>query len=677
MILDCPSGAGKTLTGVALSLKDCRRNPDSRFGSTPMAVFHFIWPDAVEDQDIYKDITSKSNVHRVFFERVALFDFQAWKRATNQYKYTWNNLLEALFPDEELEEYKSLRKSVLLIIDEVPEDPVGVQKLGELREAVKVIPNVCLILSGTNAKAANMVGLTQGVASRVDTEGEPILWAYIVTRLPQFVLELSDFHESFERLSLHPLYRLVVNAIQLSISSGGNPFLISIGIRIAYKLLLGDLPVPSGIFVTQELIFHVWQQEFSKSVAKSKFSFASYTRLFKGLVGQLNLLLEASATSDLSDAMLGHHFASRAIPDGCKTFSSVKGIGMDACSSCLWLSSSEDRARGLNLHVLIRKSRETGAQSNRYVRDSQEPFYLWQTSCFPPPHTDILIYLMACRVGGYYCSYVQGSFVSYRTHQVLLPVWRSNSAGLVNFQNPSAIANSNSFLEILVAAAVPNAAAKANQVSYAHRGKCTGVGFFQELAQELGININRLSNFADFMFDNTLSSICVPEYIFPGKERMLLNAIQSPSLRVLLGVVERQAASEKCDLLLKSLGSSPAETIAIDAKDRVRLNAADVKIATEKLFQDGRHVGVLVVRNCNSYWGNGPRDEMNRLTLKEDLQGIPNLGKAFLISRLGKVMTVTICDGLPGRLILLQLSDFVLREPKLGATSVVAVKATG
>jgi hypothetical protein len=52
VLIDCPSGAGKTLAGVALSLMDHRRNPEASIGGGPVAVVHLVWPCAVNSQPI-------------------------------------------------------------------------------------------------------------------------------------------------------------------------------------------------------------------------------------------------------------------------------------------------------------------------------------------------------------------------------------------------------------------------------------------------------------------------------------------------------------------------------------------------------------------------------------------------------------------------------------------------
>jgi hypothetical protein len=71
----------------------------------------------------------------------------------------WNGFLKFLLPrsesywDESHEtriEYSSGTLNLLLFIDEVPEDPVGVHKLGLMRDCLRLLKYVRVFLSGTN-----------------------------------------------------------------------------------------------------------------------------------------------------------------------------------------------------------------------------------------------------------------------------------------------------------------------------------------------------------------------------------------------------------------------------------------------------------------------------------------------------------------------------------------------
>jgi hypothetical protein len=217
----------------------------------------------------------------------------------------WKFLGEVLPAEFGHEEVKSGKQVLLIMIDEVPGDSEEIHCLGRLRDSLRVLKNVCVLLCGTHSKAANMVGLTNGDASREDNEA-PVAWAYIITRLPRFDLEGSGLGLLWASLSSREGSKYICRAIQTSISHGGNPWLISLAIQVTEGMDMSD-------DLTEA--FRVWQENLSAAVVKCKFSGRRISHQFKGLMGQLNLLLDASSTSNLSDILLGHHFAYRGIPD--------------------------------------------------------------------------------------------------------------------------------------------------------------------------------------------------------------------------------------------------------------------------------------------------------------------------------------------------------------------------
>ncbi len=77
LIIDCPSGTGETLAGVAfnaLSLLDHRQSPQALICRAPVAVFHLVWQDAVGCQHIYQEIVEESGINDLFFEPALAFD---------------------------------------------------------------------------------------------------------------------------------------------------------------------------------------------------------------------------------------------------------------------------------------------------------------------------------------------------------------------------------------------------------------------------------------------------------------------------------------------------------------------------------------------------------------------------------------------------------------------------
>ncbi len=652
MIIDCPSGTGKTLAGVALSLLDYRQKSEISKGNSvaPVAVVHLIWPEAVGAQPIYEDIVEQTGVNDLFFQQAAVFDFVALKGISNSQKeqYVRNNLLKGLIPG--LDTKQGQKRSLLVIIDEVPEDPVGMKHIGEIRDALKLVNNLCLVLSGTHSKASNMIGLSQGAASS-KFNAAPSLWAMIVTRLPRFLLYSSFVANQWDEMNQSEFTKLsqILGAIQCSISNGGNPRLIVFAIQAAYEVFLKH---KNGISseTTASMLFYAWQNVFSGKVIRSKFSTTSLTRSYKGLVGQLNLLLEASATADLSDVLVGHHFAFRAIPDNAATTSSNTNADFRDCGGCLYLAQPEYRAVGQSMFFVPGKPL-------RDIEDAERTLaiYSWQTTRFSPAHVDILLYLMACRSQGYFLVAMAVPAISFCAHQLLLSTWSSKAAGLVNFQNPRAVINSGSFLEVLMSIAISNAAGRAS-------GTHGFDSFMREFGKELGlIEIIQTKKIAR---DKILSKLSIPKFIFPGQNQLLSNDRHLGRLNGLLGTAERQANVEGFDLLVQAIGSSSADSIRFEAKDRDEFRTGDLIDAARKLMRGDSNVGVLVLRECNLYWGKEEVNINNRETLQKSLKSIPKLGKAYLISSSGVVVVLSIHRRAEatGRLILLQVPESSLRE---------------
>jgi hypothetical protein len=650
LIIDCPSGTGKSLAGVALSLLDYRENPEASIGGAPVAVVHLVWPKAVCKQPIYEDIVKQSGVNDRFFRRASAFNYKALNTIEDQSmreQYVRKNLLDAVYSGTDAKECS--QNPLILIIDEVPEDPVEVTRIGEIREALKIVHNLCLVLCGTNSKAANMVGLSQGVATS-ENDSDPSLWAMIVTRLPKFVLNLSFVAKYWHEMN-QPQYKMfseILDVIKCSISNGGNPRLIVYAIQAAFQEFQLQKKIPANSRISEPNLnaFYTWQSIFSSKVLLDKFASTSFTRSYKGLVGQLNLLLEATATADLSDVLLGHHFAYRVIPDNSASASSDIDADFGDCGGCLYLGRQRSRAVGLNL-CFVR------GYPVQPVNVAYSAFYAWQTTRFSPPHADILLYLMACRGQGY-LTVVVADESAFRAYEVVSPSWRSNAAGLVNFQNPRAVVNSGSLLEVLTSAAVSNAAGRA-------RIEHDFLSFIAEFGEELGLKFFRTKQFTD---DPILTKLVVPKFIFPGTHLLLSKSRYLRNLGGVLGTAERQANNEGFDLLVQAIGSSPADSIRFEAKDREQFGTSELIEAAVKIMRGASNVGVLVVRNCNLYWGNRKVNINNREVLALNLAFISNLGKAYLVSSFGDVVTLVINEDsrAAGRLILLQVPESSLGE---------------
>lgn len=300
VILDCPSGTGKTLAGVALSMQGCNNRADSKLklDGRPAYVYHLMWLSAVIDQRIYQDICNSSKANSAFFDNFAQLDAPITAESLSQF-------LQSSLPGLDSRDIAVGHKVLLLIIDEVPDDSEAIHRLCRIRDTLKELPNVCVFLCGTHSKAANMVGLTQGVASR-SNNSDPVPWAWIITRLPKFDLEIAGLEKCWTELSRRDGSEHICKAIHCSLSNGGNPLLILLAIKSAVNMDTSNDSAKA---------FRTWQVKFGLEVLAQKINGNRISHQFKGLIGQLNLLLDATATAHLSDMLLGHHFAFRCIPD--------------------------------------------------------------------------------------------------------------------------------------------------------------------------------------------------------------------------------------------------------------------------------------------------------------------------------------------------------------------------
>ena len=635
VILDCPSGTGKTLAAVALSMQSRNRNPNSKltFNGFPADIYHFIWPTAVDGQDIYKQINACFRINSSFF--VGIMDVKETMEALE----LWTILKKAI-PDIDASDIAAGQRVLVLIIDEVPEDPAEIERLGQIRDALKKLLHVCLILCGTHSKAANMVEISQTSASRIDNRAVE-RWAWIVTRLPRFDLELSGLQVTMKAWTKRIDYVYVTSAISHSVSNGGNPWLITVAILAASTLASSMVEVElqgEELENAARRIFLRWQDLFSRQIFEQKFSEKSISRGFKGLSAQLNLLLDASATSQLSDVMLGYHFATRCIPDSCRLCGTDKKANLNDCGGCLYFAPPESRAKGNSLHFF----RGTSDASN------QKGLPSWQLSSFASPQKDILLYLMACRKEGYLTVSLPPE--SFYTYEVLLSCWRSNSTGLVNFQNPSAVSNSG-LLEMLLVAAVKNAAAKSSEGNT----DCSAVEFLALLLREMGLpDFSSLPT--QIARDTTLIEIRVPRIIVPTQESQLTDF---PKLGGILGIAERKQNKDEFQFLVKCISSERGSSIRLEAKDKRAFNTGEMATLASKLFRNGNRVGIIIVRNCCQYWGTDARNIENRAIFAALLRQIRGLGRAYLISRnmAFEEISVSPCTAETSRLFVVQVPE--------------------
>jgi hypothetical protein len=671
MILDCPSGSGKTQAGVALRQLDYSKlhtdNSTKPFDTFNVRVVHLIWPSALNDENVqmvYKQIHDEHRAARLcsdgFFRHVMSCDFSCILNSKNQSDrkmLIWESFLKYLFnqlePAEvdkmlELCTVGSVETKLLLFIDEIPEDPVGVRTVGFLRDSLRLLENVTLCLSGTNSKAANMVGvsvsLSQGAISSVYGSRQGDAWAFIMTRLPRFDLDFCPLKAEIDVCEYHypTSVKLIREFIQHSIRSGGNSRLIFQAIDALIEVVLQARKqsnvwpdVPARFFMT-------WQKLFSKLVVASKFSFNSHSKAFKGLVGQVNLLLEATATSHLSDVLLGNHFAFRAVPNFAATYTSTPGVKLNQCGG--WLCVASDSQRSLGSCFNFFKVSEVCKDMHRF------PGYKnWQRTIFSPPKVDILLYLAACREGGYFTVFINSMTIAHKACDVLLDVWNRNAAGWINSQNPTAVTNNGNMLEVLLAIAIPNAAALASTTTR----YSTLSQFLIHFADQLGVVVQ-----STLELGGLDSSVRIPRFVFPGKD-------MSDFFNKYVGSLERRPDADKFDLLLTCYGSP---CVLFEAKDRLRLNNLELANASIQVMKGYHKVGVVAVRHCCQYWGEGARLDQNRAILATRLMGIA--GKIVFISREGEIENIEVSKPKSGAvserlLVIIQVSKDYIEETRL------------
>jgi hypothetical protein len=634
VLVDCPSGTGKTLAAVALSMQGCNnKQKDLKLliGRRPAFVYHFIWPDAIRHQTIYQEIEMVSPQNAALFQNL-----RSLGEATDP-EIVWETLASIL-PGFDPGSIKGGKKVLVLIIDEVPEDALSVHQLGRARDALKKLKGVCVLLCGTHSKAASMIGLSRSKnnASRDTATSTAKPWAFIITRLPKFDLKISGLEGRWAELLGRADCKHICSAIQCSLSNGGNPWLIATALDRAFEATISNDSAAS---------FQEWQDKFMSGIRDQKFRGDSVGHQFKGLVGQLNLLLDATATAHLSDILLGHHFAFRCIPDYGETCGTDTDPTLADCGGCLYLEKARSRVLG------------TGLVFYRGICGPSDGngFGSWQATRFAPPQKDLLLYLMAVWKEG--CFEAKSASGKIRTYELVAPFWRSNSAGLIHFPNPNAVNNSGcpyGLLEVLVTAAVKNAAAR-------DTGSCLhsdAAQFISKFMCELGLPP---STHPAFNRDRVLCQIRVPRML------LLTQASQCEqflSMKGVLGVVERQRNSDEFDLLVQGVGSAVRDSIRVKAKDRPQFDNVDTAKAAAKLFAVNIRVGVIVVRRCCQYWGTSNHNESNRSILKALLEMIPGIGVAYLFSMSSEFVEVQVSTSRndTGRLIFIQVPERSLRE---------------
>ena len=663
-MIDAPSGTGKTLAGVALRELDYSR-PDAFIpiaSQNKLRVVHCVWPQAVSDQVVYGEIHEAQKMCGIYpsvlIGRGRSFvntPIPSYENDRDEYEiYVWENLLQYVFGAEEqepfnLERFLAAKQlvdcKIVLFFDEIPCDPVDVKLLNDLRDVMKFIRNVVVVLAGTNAKAANMVGLSIRCATSSLPVGDGYHWALLITRLPRFCLEFANLKELFGEICENPLIgrcpdlKVVIAAIQRSINTGGNARLIFFAIHALQHVI---------VTLQDEASFIEWQHTLSALVVRNKFVKNSWSGLFAGLIGQVNLLLQVSSDSELSDVLIGSHFAFRAVP-GSKYVTS-DGVKLEDCAGWLYFAEDLDCSLGRSLYY------SRGARRDNVV----SRLFSWQTTVFPSVDQDILLYLSACRSSGY-LSVIHGvahrvspAHVLYnclKAHQVVAPMWRSHSAGMVNFQNPNAVVNPGSCLEVALVLSVFNAASVSGTILVGI------IDFLEEFVSQLGITLTDGRTVKDMMGnDIAFQGVFIPRCLVPG------NTLPE-GISDFVGVLTRMNNNDEFDVILKNVQGS-YRCISFEAKDRDAFSTKDMVKVAYKLLWAGSQFGVLVLRGCCNYWEkNLPHDrsQKNIRFLRDLLKLLPDqvVDTVYLLSANGKWRIISHGKGI-GRLFVIQIPAAVL-----------------
>ena len=280
----------------------------------------------------------------------------------------------------------------------------------------------------------------------------------------------------------------------------------------------------------------------------------------------------------MSDIILSHHYAYRAVPDEGSESGTGANPKLKDCAGWLYLSEPTARCLGRSL-AYVNDSLKTGT----YLPTASVNFR-WQTTVFAPVNKDILLYLGVCRAHGFFnCD--APNLSPFRTFEVVSACWKSNAAGSVNFQNPDAENNPGTKLEVMVTAAICNAAASLGKAS-------RFANFLVQLAAELGVQLE--DSDAESLLSDSALRFLVPRYLFPGEN-------ESCDIGSLVGYVKRKKNKDQFDI---KMTLPDKNVVCVEVKDQRSYSNKDLWIVANKLFSSEKQkIGILIVRECCNYWG--------------------------------------------------------------------------
>jgi hypothetical protein len=651
VVIDCPSGAGKSLSGIALRLLDSKQkfengNLPHLYPKIKFRVAHVVWPEAISCQDIYEQIHREQEEQGLY---VDYFYDRARKMletmpTKNCNLHVWETCLQYLFVKEAdnsfnlltFKEKYGLDGAVLvLFLDEIPASAGDVETIGKIRDAIKCLSGVVVILASSNSKAANMIeviGLSSHAASANVRNKHGDAWSLYLTRLPRFDVDASLFKEDWLRLrkryEADPFLKSVIETITSSMSNNGNPGLITFAIMALMK-----------VAEQKQVSFPLWQRLLAKMNQRSKFLCNLWSDGFNMMVGQANLLLNASADSSMSDVLIQSHYAQRAVPDGGAFFGTDENSESIDCGGWLYISPTEWRGLGNQLKY----------------ENARWPFPMnWQVTVFQSVSMDILLYLSCCLEHGYFS--IEGTegnqaegVIIYTAYDVVAALWKRNSFGYSNVQNDVAPINTGSFLEVLTVLSIINAGAVSDldSIQLPH--------YLCELVRQLGVNPCQCHASSLLLNDSALSGLYVPRLLFPGDESLRLPFTG-------YGTVHRAVNRDQYDVLLAGVTGRndfgiSVQFIRCEAKFRERFYMKQVIEAACKVVQCEGDIGVIVVKQCCQFWyEDGARTRIVRANLLNLTAGLRpgHVGRVYLVSLRGTLQAQTIDDAKSGRLFLIQ-----------------------
>ena len=668
IVFDCPSGTGKTQAGVALLVM---AQTEAKIFDRQLKTAHIVWTSSVSSQAIYQAIQEEQEKNDIYvqdFFSIAKRWLQmpgrssARKEGALEYKkHVWDHLLKFVFRKPSMMQvFMDGTTIIVLVWDEIPVEPTELALIGELRDELKTIDEIIIILSGTNSMAANMVGISTTRASFSDEKNEGDPWSLVVTRMPKFVPAASP-HFSFWsdiQSSTDCEVKSVVDAISHSVQGNGNPRLINFAIAYLESVLRKATP-------EQAFTFEAWQKVFSDSNLRGKFLVTKWSEGSEILTSQANLLLAASSSSHLADKIIHRHYGQRSFPDrGTKACCSLLPNEKTNFGGWLKLCPSEWRCFGKNLYSGdVDHTSITGAHVD------------WQTSVFQPVQTDILLYLGCCWSQGYFLVgrihsddklLKECSFNKFKALQLVRAYWNPNALGGFNFQNPQAPISTVAMMEVSLVLSVMNAAA------LSRGGSSDFFTFFERFLSELEIEMSAIPE--KMLNDKAFQGIRIPRYVFPGPKD------SSRLFKKNIGILERAANAESIDATLHGVECTnhfgkELREMYFEAKQRKSLDATELMKVTKKILKNDTSIGIMITSSSSKFEMEGEKPSEALANLNEWLEGeidpTKKKGKWALIpSKLGTgyfvrvdnhgkgiITPFTFNEGKQGRFILIKLPD--------------------